>query len=38
MSNVSIVLLVMSVFALVGAYLLYKNTPKINNHHKAQHT
>ncbi|SMN12285.1 hypothetical protein SPBRAN_501 [uncultured Candidatus Thioglobus sp.] len=38
MSNVSVILLIMSVIALVGAYFLYKNTPKIENHHKAQHT
>jgi hypothetical protein len=38
MSNVSVILLIMSVVALVGAYLLYKNTPKIDNHHKTQST
>lgn len=38
MSNVGIVLLVMSIIALVSAYFLYKNTPKVNNHHKAQST
>ncbi|SMM97975.1 hypothetical protein SPONN_1343 [uncultured Candidatus Thioglobus sp.] len=26
------------IVAMIGAYFLYKNTPKINNHQNVQHT
>jgi hypothetical protein len=38
MSNIGIALTVIGIFAMIGAYFLYKNTPKIENHHNAQHT
>lgn len=38
MSSIGISLTIIGIIAMIGAYLLYKNTPKIENHHNAQHT
>ena len=38
MSNIGIALTVIGIVAMIGAYFLYKNTPKIDNHHNAQRT
>lgn len=32
MSSIGIALTIIGVIAMIGAYFLYKNTPKIDNH------
>ena len=35
MSNIGITLTIIGIVAMIGAYFLYKNTPKTNNNHKS---
>ena len=35
MSNIGIALTVIGILAMIGAYFLYKNTPKHSGHQKA---
>lgn len=36
MSNIGIALTIIGIVSMISAYFLYKNTPKIDNHHKMQ--
>lgn len=38
MSSIGITLTIIGIIAMIGAYILYKNTPKTENHRNAQHT
>ena len=38
MSSIGIALTIIGVIAMIGAYFLHKNTPKIDNHQNTQHT
>ncbi len=33
MSNIGITLTIIGLISMIGAYFLYKNTPKTHNHH-----